>query len=217
MKKFAMAILSTATIFATANAAEVKTAHYNSESDSIDLSIYYGGGCKKHVFTLEVGGCLESTPAQCSVKLVDSGADDGCEAGIQSHISIPMSSITRSANEYTGAVFFIRGDEGSMAMTRVRSQKPSTSEDRAFSCNEMDRAASAVAKVNGGVSALPSYRLPETPVSTALGYEFNYQFDAIASAGDELPNKKIGEIKVKALIEKGEQKCKVLSVIYQDI
>jgi hypothetical protein len=85
-----------------------------------------------------------------------------------------------------------------------------------LTCFEMDAAASALAKVNGATFATPSYRLAEIPLITDVGAEFNYQFDAMESRGDEAPNKKVGIIKVVAFIKSGETKCKVLSLSFSE-
>ena len=84
-------------------------------------------------------------------------------------------------------------------------------------CQEMSLAAQALGKINGGTFTSASYRIPPTPSITEVGFEFGYQFDVLYSPGDELPNKKIGIIKVKALIKNGSSKCKVLSLHYSDI
>lgn len=66
----------------SAVAAEVKSAKLDASKKNILVDVSYGGGCKKHTFSLQLGSCMESYPVQCSAKLVESieGGFDGCEA-----------------------------------------------------------------------------------------------------------------------------------------
>jgi hypothetical protein len=84
-------------------------------------------------------------------------------------------------------------------------------------CVEMDKAATALAQVNGANFAWPSERLPETPTETDKGQAYSYGFDVIYSRGDEAPNKKVGTIKATALRKNGETKCKVLTLEFSNL
>jgi hypothetical protein len=71
---------------------EVKGARYNAATDSIDVDVAYGGGCEEHKFKLQMGGCLESMPVQCTAYVVDvSAKPDFCEAYIHQTVSFKLS------------------------------------------------------------------------------------------------------------------------------
>ncbi len=85
-------------------------------------------------------------------------------------------------------------------------------------CPEMDRAATAMAKINGATYASPSYRYPEVPTKTELGEEYHYQFYAkkYELVGDIAQAKTVGIITAKALRKEGETVCKVLELVYAE-
>lgn len=115
---FALAITLTA-FSASAHAErmpEVQGARYNAATQSIDVDVAYGGGCEKHVFKLEVGGCLESMPVQCSARVIDvSAKPDFCEAYIHQTISFKLADYGLTDDYYTRASMVIEGANNSSA------------------------------------------------------------------------------------------------------
>ena len=111
MKVFAL--LAIGFVF-NATAAEIKSAKLDSSKNNILVDVVYGGGCKKHVFTLEVGACLESLPVQCTAKLVEKtvGGPDFCEALISETVVISRKKAGLDDSYYAGAKLTITGDRG---------------------------------------------------------------------------------------------------------
>ncbi len=111
MKVFAL--LAIGFVF-NATAAEVKSAKLDSSKKNILVDVVYGGGCKEHVFTLELGPCLESYPVQCSAKLVEKtiGGLDFCEALISETVVISRKKYGLDDSYFKGAKLTITGDRG---------------------------------------------------------------------------------------------------------
>lgn len=105
----------------TTQAAVIQSAIYNAETNSIDMNITHQGGCKKHLFALEIGSCLESFPVQCrNVQLLEDSQGDTCEAAnIPQSISIPLSETALNNPYYKGATLIINGDFNSSAEVKL--------------------------------------------------------------------------------------------------
>ena len=82
MQKISVALLLSFLLIGVAFSAKITQASYDSKKDELVLSVYYGGGCKEHTFTLDFSDvCLETMPAQCSAKLIQKvDGIDPCEA-----------------------------------------------------------------------------------------------------------------------------------------
>lgn len=108
-----IALLAFAFAF-NATAAEIKAAKLDASKKNILVDVVYGGGCKKHVFTLDVGGCLESMPVQCSAKLVHKtiGGPDLCEALISETVVLSLKKYGLDDSYYAGGKLTITGDRG---------------------------------------------------------------------------------------------------------
>jgi len=94
---FAVALLF---VSVTANAAQVKSATYNAYEDLIELEVQYSGGCHEHQFTLELGGCAESYPAQIHAKLIDQSEVDACDAIMFRKVTFPASVLDQCRPAY---------------------------------------------------------------------------------------------------------------------
>ena len=81
-------------------AAVINEGSFNSETQKVELSVSYGGGCSTHSFELELAsGCAESFPVQCYLDLVHTtDKPDICEAYITQNIelSLPSEMLTDS-------------------------------------------------------------------------------------------------------------------------
>lgn len=97
----------------TAQAAEVLSATLDAAGKNILVDVSYGGGCKKHTFSLKVGGCLESMPVQCTAILVETieGGVDFCEAIIHTTAKINLKKAGLSGSYYKKASLKIVGDK----------------------------------------------------------------------------------------------------------
>lgn len=115
---FALAIALTA-FSASAHAKrspEVKGARYNADTQSIDIDVAYGGGCAEHLFKLQLEGCLESMPAQCSATVIDVTVEpDFCEAYIHQTISFHLDAYGLNDDYYSRASMKIKGANNSSA------------------------------------------------------------------------------------------------------
>jgi hypothetical protein len=100
-------------------AATVHRANIDASGKNILISISYAGGCKKHTFSLKMGGCLESFPVQCSAVLVDKGNGDPCEAIVSQTIAMNIAKYRLDESYYAGGSLTITGD-------RDMSGKPSS-------------------------------------------------------------------------------------------
>lgn len=111
MKVFAL--LAIGLVF-NATAAEVKSAKLDSSKKNILVDVVYGGGCKEHVFSLELGACLESYPVQCTAKLVEKtiGGPDFCEALISETVVISRKKYGLDGSYFEKAKITITGDRG---------------------------------------------------------------------------------------------------------
>ncbi len=96
-----------------AHAAEVLSANLDRTGKNILVDVSYGGGCKKHTFSLKVGGCLESYPVQCRAVLVETieGGFDMCEAIVHTTAKINLKKAGLTDSYYKGATLTIVGDK----------------------------------------------------------------------------------------------------------
>jgi len=106
-KMFLVSVLSL--MAAQSFGATVKSAKLDASKKNILIDVTYGGGCGKHEFSLEVGGCLESYPVQCGAQLVHK-TDDICEAMISETIIISLEKEKLTDSYYKGASLTITGD-----------------------------------------------------------------------------------------------------------
>ncbi len=113
-------ILAITLVSASAQAAKVVSGKFNEQKQAIELEVAYGGGCKEHKFSLDVGSCLESYPVQCvEVKLVDHTVGDNCEAYIHRVIELPLNEQGLDDPYYNGAALKIHGDANSEVFVRL--------------------------------------------------------------------------------------------------
>lgn len=112
MKTLILAMTLALTAFG-AQAAEVLSAQIDAEGKNILVDVSYGGGCKKHTFSLKVGGCLESYPVQCTAVLVEKieGGADFCEAIIHTTAKINLKKAGLTNSYYKGGSLKITGDK----------------------------------------------------------------------------------------------------------
>jgi len=104
----ALALASTNSFAVTvANGKIVRNA---SGDEAISVDVAYGGGCKAHKFSLEIGMCLERMPVDCDATIVDATKDDFCEAYIHETIELPLKQNGLLTSYYSGATITINGD-----------------------------------------------------------------------------------------------------------
>ena len=73
----------------TAEATMIRDARIDSTGKNLLLDVTYGGGCGEHDFSLELQGCAESFPAQCTAKLIHR-TQDFCEALISKTVTVNL-------------------------------------------------------------------------------------------------------------------------------
>jgi hypothetical protein len=78
---------------------------------NLEFLVGYSGGCAKHVFTLEVGSCLETYPVQCSAQLIHR-SNDQCEAYLSDKVIINLSDAGLTDSYYKGASLTIFANDG---------------------------------------------------------------------------------------------------------
>jgi hypothetical protein len=93
-------------------AATVHSAKLDAAKKNILVDVSYGGGCKKHTFTLKVGGCMETYPVRCSADLVEKtvGGFDACEAIISETVKINLAKYRLDEAYYANGSLTIMGD-----------------------------------------------------------------------------------------------------------
>lgn len=98
----------------SAGAAEVISAKLDAGRKNILLDVQYGGGCKEHVFVLEVGQCLESNPVQCTGRLFEKtlGGEDICQAIIKETVVFNLKKMGLKDPYYKNGSLTIYGDRG---------------------------------------------------------------------------------------------------------
>ncbi len=108
MKHFVLSALITLVATQTF-AATVRGARIDASKKVILVDVTYGGGCGKHDFSLEVGGCMETNPVRCSAKLVHK-TQDFCEALISNTVAISLSEYKLDDRYYSKGSLTITGD-----------------------------------------------------------------------------------------------------------
>ncbi len=93
-------------------AATVHSAKLDASKKNILVDVSYGGGCKKHTFTLKMGACLETYPVQCSAELVEKtiGGFDACEAIVGQTVTINLAKYRLDEAYFTRGSLAITGD-----------------------------------------------------------------------------------------------------------
>lgn len=79
-------------------------------SDSLELSVSYGGGCSEHTFTLlSAAAWMESYPVQVAVKLAHDAHDDACDAWFTRVLRFDLTPLRAAyANSYHTATGILR-------------------------------------------------------------------------------------------------------------
>lgn len=93
-------LIATIITFASLNvfAADIQGGYYEKETDSIVLNVVYQGGCKEHVFKIQLNQCNRAMPASCQARLIDNTDDDVCRGFVQKTIAIPAAQAVGSMN-----------------------------------------------------------------------------------------------------------------------
>ena len=104
---FALAFSSLSSFAATVHSAKLDAARKN-----ILVDVSYGGGCKKHTFSLDLKGCAETYPVKCQANLVHKtiGGLDMCEAIIGETVTINLAKYRLDEAYYTRGSLTIKGD-----------------------------------------------------------------------------------------------------------
>lgn len=101
-----------------ASAAEVSSAKFDPVTNDLTVEVSYGGGCKQHNFKLDrSGGCLESNPVQCTMKIVETvvAGPDLCEALIRKTLLFKAEETGLDDSYFDGAFIKIKGSNNSVA------------------------------------------------------------------------------------------------------
>ena len=106
----ALALSSFSSIAATVHSAKLDAAQKN-----ILVDVSYGGGCKKHNFSLQLVLCAETYPVMCTAKLVETveNGPDLCEAIVSQTVKINLEKNGFLDGYYTDALIRIEGDKDS--------------------------------------------------------------------------------------------------------
>ncbi len=93
-------------------AATVHSAKIDSLKENLLIDVSYGGGCKKHTFTLKVSGCQETYPVSCKAKLIEKtvGGFDACEALISETVKMNLADLRMNDSYFANGSLTITGD-----------------------------------------------------------------------------------------------------------
>lgn len=93
-------------------AASIHSAKLDATQENLLIDVSYGGGCRKHEFSVRVYMCGESFPLSCNAKLVEKieGGADHCEAIISETVKINLKANDLADDFYRDAVITIEGD-----------------------------------------------------------------------------------------------------------
>jgi hypothetical protein len=92
------------------HAAVVHSAKLDAGGQNILVEVSYGGGCKKHDFSLDLGGCFETFPVRCEAKLVDNTTGDFCEAIVPATAVFPLKQYGLTDKYFSRGSLTIYGD-----------------------------------------------------------------------------------------------------------
>lgn len=115
-KLIILAVLVASFQSAGALAAVVKAAYLDDAKKNLSIDVAYGGGCQAHQFSLRLEGCLESSPVQCTARLIElTDAPDPCEAYFQKTVKISLKEAGLADAYFHNGSLEIKGDDGSSA------------------------------------------------------------------------------------------------------
>ena len=94
-------------------AATVHSAKLDPAQKNILVDVSYGGGCKKHTFTIKLEGCRETYPVSCDAQLVEKieGGFDACEAIVGQTVKINLAKYRLDEAYYANGSLTIKGDK----------------------------------------------------------------------------------------------------------
>lgn len=113
MKKIFMSLILS-TLTSTAFGAKVISAKLDASQKYILIKVQYTGGCDTHDFSLDVKGCLETFPVQCSAFLIEN-TKDSCKKIVLNTAVIPLSENNLNDSYYHSGTLSITGSDGSSA------------------------------------------------------------------------------------------------------
>ncbi len=93
-------------------AATVHSAKLDASKKNILVDVSYGGGCKKHTFSLKLVTCQETYPVTCIANLVEKveGGFDACEAIISETVTLELAKYRLDEAYYARGTLIILGD-----------------------------------------------------------------------------------------------------------
>jgi hypothetical protein len=100
----------------TAFAIEVEEARLDGSGKNILVDVVHGGGCGQHEYSLEIQGCLESMPVQCTAKLIHK-TDDMCEAMLYRTATINLADSGLNEQYFSNASLVITGSRSKVQVT----------------------------------------------------------------------------------------------------
>jgi len=92
--------------------ATVHSAKLDALKENVLVDVSYGGGCKKHTFSLKLSGCQETYPVSCKAKLIEhiEGGFDMCEAIISETVKINLRKYDLVDSYFRNGTLTIIGD-----------------------------------------------------------------------------------------------------------
>ncbi len=105
-------------------AATVHSAKLDASKKNILVDVSYGGGCKKHSFSLKIFTCQESYPVTCFANLIEKveGGFDACEAIISETVTLELAKYRLDEAYYSRGTLLILGDnniDGKPSVTAI--------------------------------------------------------------------------------------------------
>ena len=103
-----IAILCMAVFSFQANAAEVLSARISENGKELIVKVKHGGGCGEHKYELQMQGCAESMPVQCSATLKHT-TNDHCEALLVREAKFNLATVGIKGDYYSNGSLTIKG------------------------------------------------------------------------------------------------------------
>ncbi len=109
MKSTFLILMGLVFVSMSAQAFQINGGRLNADKTNLRIDVTYTGGCEKHQFQLLMDACVNSSPVQCRMTLVDENENDACEALINETVEINLAKAGIQGSFYSSALLKING------------------------------------------------------------------------------------------------------------
>lgn len=170
MKLLTLAFLSatavTSLAFASTSNVDLRKAQIDAAGENLVVDVQHGGGCEEHKYVLEMEGCAESMPVQCTAVVRDL-TFDACEAIVGGTATFNFAELGLNTAYYSNASLVVKGARSSVTVTLPDFSGASTG----ASTTATDR---TVCVTNTGAQLTVNGDKTEATLIPVLGYAVSY-------------------------------------------